>query len=707
MKAAVEHIFTGATGSISSYTSSITNIGSLLRQYSGSGATSNYISPRSTVYSSLPEVSTFTTSYPHVYKWSDRYYWIFTADVSAAAVTRRVVLYQYDKYNESVTYVGNILLNFVATLGAKTSRAIRGLVYEHTTGSVECPNTTFITGSGTQFVTEGLSVGARIGFGTTDPALVSTWYNISAIASNTALTVDLPVSLSAATPYVAEEIRVAYVCTNATPASGGLFLVKGLNYSTFQGATSISEGAATDNQRAIYFLRDNAVNNNTVAYGIGVDAEVSKTQHDCYVLNADSTTTARIYKYNLRASLAPVVNGASLSAFSFKTLAPTTTGTIQTAANGRVFTVQHGAANGVKSFWFTTTTRIYRSAITDITNSGSAHLTDAMVEVPPGSTTTYPANANLWQVDYSDSIDRLLIATAAAPFRVYISQYKTDGSQFEKSILPDYGRLKSTTTDSNVALIPSTRALAHNIWTEDGIMFTIPASVTTGINVMYVYPAFGADWTYAGATGNYVITPKMQTLNASKLYRAYVTNKHFDGDESKGTTVDAIRLYARTSGIDDNSGSWTLLNDAYDLTGISASTYIQFKIEFRTLSETCLPGKIYSVCVVYEDGSQDYHYEPSLTYSSATNRVFAWRQAQSWGSNIPNMRIRLFNVANGLLIHDDDITESAYGTWQYSTNGTVWNSWSAAQDVVGNYIRYTATTLPNNITVRALLTQGT
>jgi hypothetical protein len=59
------------------------------------------------------------------------------------------------------------------------------------------------------------------------------------------------------------------------------------------------------------------------------------------------------------------------------------------------------------------------------------------------------------------------------------------------------------------------------------------------------------------------------------------------------------------------------------------------------------------------------------------------------------------------MIHDDDITNSDYGTWEYSTDAVTWNSWSAAQDTVGNYIRYTATSLPNNITVRALLTQGT
>ena len=198
----------------------------------------------------------------------------------------------------------------------------------------------------------------------------------------------------------------------------------------------------------------------------------------------------------------------------------------------------------------------------------------------------------------------------------------------------------------------------------------------------------------------------MATLNATKLYRAYITNKENDGGDSLGSSTDSFKVYARTSGIDDNSGGWTLLNPNLDLTGLTPGTHIQFKITFETLSDLCIPTKIYSVCCVYEDGSQDYHYEQSLTYSSAQDRTFAWRQAQSWGSNIPNLRIRLYNIATGLLIHDDDITSSLLGTWQYSTNGTVWNSWDASQDVVGNYIRYTATTLPNNITVRALLTQG-
>lgn len=703
MKAAVEHIFNGPTGSISSYTSSLCSLGTLFKQYSGSY---DYVAPYATTFVSLPEISTFTTTFPHVYKWSDRYYWIFTADISTAAVTRRVVMYQYDKYTDSCSLVGSILLNFSGISGNKTSRSIRGLVYKHTTGTVEASNSTTITGTSTQFQTQRIAVGARIGFGSTDPTQITTWYNITAIASDTSLTIDQTVTVSAGTSYVIEEIRIAYICTNATAANGGLFLVKGLNPSVFVANTTISEAVSTDNVRAVYFLKDAATNNNTVAYGIGIDDEVDKTQHDCYVLNADATTTARIYKFNLRASLS-VSSGASTSAFTFRTGTATTTGTIQTAVNGKVFAVNHGIASGIKSFWFTTTTRVYRCAITDITNGGTSFLTDAMVEVPAGSSTTYPLTANMSQVDYASSIDRLIIPTAAAPFRIHITQYKTDASQFEKYIVPDLGRLKSSTTSNDVALTIAPRALTQNIWTEDGILFTIPSSVTTGINVLYIYPAFGADWTYADSTNQYVITPKLTTLNATKLYRAYITNKENDGGDSLGSSTDSFKVYARTSGIDDNSGGWTLLNPNLDLTGLTPGTHIQFKITFETLSDLCIPTKIYSLCCLYEDGSQDYHYEPSLTYSSAQDRIFAWRQAQSWGSNIPNLRIRLYNVATGLLIHDDDITSSLLGTWQYSTNGTVWNSWNASQDVVGNYIRYTATTLPNNITVRALLTQGT
>lgn len=705
MKAAIEHVFNGVTGSITSYTSSITSLGTLFRQYSGSTSDTTYVAPLATQWVSPGEISSYTTAYPHAVKFSDRYYWIFMADIATAAATRRITMFQYDRSAESLSYYGSILLNHTTFAGNKTSKSVRGILYRHTTGTVSVANSANVTGSGTAFQTERLAVGARIAFGTDNAASASTWYNITAIASDTALTIDGTVSASLSTPYIIEELRIAYLNTNATTPSGGFFIAKGLNPSVFAGNTSIADATTVDNIRATYFLRDASPTTMSASAGFGLDNEISKTEQYMYVLNAEATTTARFYKFNIRAALT-VAGGATTSAYVYRTGQATTTGTITTVANGRICTISNAPASGDKSYLFTTTTRIYRCSTGSIVDGGTSFLTDAMVEIPPGTTTTYPANATLYGVDYSDSIDRLIITTNAAPFRMYVASYKVDGlTAFEKIFAGDLARLKSSTTSANVATPLQSRAVAQTVWTEDGIMFGSATSLTAGIASLYVYP-IGADWEYASSTNQYVITPKMATLNATALYRAYVNNLEHTGTDSIGSTVDPIRLYVRTSGIDDNSGGWTLLGPSYDLTGITPGEYIQFKIEFKVISDMCLPSRVYSIACVYEDGSQDYHYEPSLTYSSAQNRVFAWRQGMSWGSNIPNLQIRLFNIATGLLVLDDDITSSASGTWEYSTNGTVWNVWSAAADTVGNYIRYTATSLPNNITVRALLTQA-
>jgi hypothetical protein len=88
------------------------------------------------------------------------------------------------------------------------------------------------------------------------------------------------------------------------------------------------------------------------------------------------------------------------------------------------------------------------------------------------------------------------------------------------------------------------------------------------------------------------------------------------------------------------------------------------------------------------------------------NRL-AFRQSTLWNTTIPNMRIRLYNAVTGALLVDDNVTSSASGSWEYSTNnGSSWSAWSNSADTVGNYIRYTANSLPASTRVRALLTQA-
>jgi len=215
-----------------------------------------------------------------------------------------------------------------------------------------------------------------------------------------------------------------------------------------------------------------------------------------------------------------------------------------------------------------------------------------------------------------------------------------------------------------------------------------------------------ADGFYASTTNQRIISPKLATTNATKLYRAYLETDEYSGSYPLGFPTESYKVYYRTSGIDDNSGSWTELPLSGNITGVSPGTHIQFMFEMDILGESCVPAKIYSIACVYEDGSQDSHYQPSLTKSSASSRIFAWKQVESWGGTIPNLQIRLYNADTGFLVLDDNVTSSSSGTFQYSTDGSTWNSWSSSADTVGNYIRYTATSLPSSITIRALLTQA-
>ena len=784
MKTAVEHVFTGVTASLSgSYDSTKTMLGTLLRQFSGSLSTEKYVSANPPVLVNLPEQSGFSFYSPHVYKWSNNIYWIFTPTNATAAVTRNIGLFEYNYSANTITWKGYITLSGTTIAGVKTIRSMRSHVTKHITGTVSTSGlSTTVTGVGTDFQTAGIAVGARIGFGTTDPTAVTTWYEITAIASDTSLTLNTAANISSGA-YVIEEIRISIACTNATLYNGGVHLIKGLNYGTFSsGGTTIVEATSTDNLRASYLLRDKANQTFTVAVatpatftavghgfvagdlvsfsttgtltgptinttfyviatgltadafqvsatlggaaiactvqsgthtvysgnlnigmGMGVDeTTISDTNVDIYFLNSDNATTVRITKFNIRAALT-VSGGISVSAFTLKTLGMTTVGTVQQVGNGRIFSVAHGAASGIKSLYFVTATRVYRSAVADITSNSSSWLSDFMLENPPGTITTNLATNAMVQVDYSSTLDRLLISTTlAGKHGTYVAKYDTASPQFEKLFGQISNRTKLTTTSAGASDGLFSPA-ALTMWTEDGMLFTIPNITTSGLNWLTVIP-IGVDAYYANNTNQKIITPKLPTLNASQLYRVYIQTDQYTGDFNLGYTPEPIRLYYRTSGIDDNSGAWTEVISG-DLSGVTPGDYIQFMIYIDILGELCIPRKVFSICLIFEDSSQDSHYEPSLTLSSAQNRIFAWSQITSWGSNIPNLRLQLFNVANGYSVLDDNVTSSSDGVWQYSTDGTNWLTWDATQDTIGNYIKYTATTLPNNITVRALLTQ--
>ncbi len=700
---AINFRFNGPTTAITTYDSTVTNLGTLIKQYSGATNEDVFAGPAKIGMARPMEQSTTIPGiYPHVIQFSDNIDWVFLADNATAAATRRIVHYEYNKQTSEFNWKGFVTLTFPAA----TNHTIRGfrVVRELYTAGTVSVSSTAVTGSGSTWSTDRMSVGSRIGFGSNNPTEISTWHEISAVGSNTGITLTSSASTYVAgTPYVIEDIMLLTTTTNATATNGGLYVTKGIRPEIFTSVgTTIPAAVSTDNIRAVYWLADAASVTNTAACGCAIQQKTSWISAHTYVLD---TATVKVFGYNYRKALT-LASGKDTTTNVIKTGNQAVTGTISQANNGRIGTLQHGPGNGIESLYFVTTTRVYRAAISGITAGSTTWQSDVMVEVPPGGINTYAATAALSSCEISDGIDRLVIAsTGAAGVRSYVTEYNTISTPFNHIFLNDDKQLDQSTADNGGVAHPSILAATMSIWSENGILYLSRVGTTAAVNQVYTLP-IGAHQTYAINDNQMLITPKFDISDSNKLYN--ITPKYLSklGTDTFSLPTEPFKMYYRTTGISDNSGGWTLLDSYGDLSAVSA-TEIQFMFIFKILGTTCVPARIMGLTLAYEDNTTDSHYQPSVGNSSISDRIFAYRQSTLWGSNIPNLRIRLYNASTGVLVLDDDILTSGYGTFEYSTDGgSNWSSWNSSQDAVGNYIRYTATSLPDGVRIRSLLTQA-
>lgn len=705
---AVEHKFTGDTVAYTSYDATKTNLGSLIQQRTGALDTDKFAGPMPIGLARPMEASTSIAAvYPHVIEVDSDTHWVFLADNATAAATRRIVKYTYTISTGVFNWDGFITLTF-PTATVHTIRGFRMTRDFYTTGTAAVSGTA-VTGSGTSWSSSRIAVGSRIGFGSTNPSSITTWYEISAVGSNTGITLTTNAGTIADGPYVIEELRAIVSTTNATLTNGGLFVAKGLREAVFTiGGTTIPAATATDNIRAVYWLADAGTVTNTIACGVALGDFDSWTEQYVYVIDG-TTTTNRVYKYNIRASLTGLASGKSTTAFTLVTGAQTPTGTCSQTNNGRIGTLSHGPGNGIQSLYFATTTRVYRAALSGITSGNVSWQSDAMVEVPPGGSATYPLTSALSSVELAGSIDRIFVmSTGTAGARSYVTKYNTNSDPFDHIFLADDKQYDQSITDSGATAHPAISASPFSVWSESGVAYLARISAAAATNQMYAVP-IGAHWTYAGGVPQQrLITPSMSTPNAAVFSKVYVNEASMAGSGTLGLSTEAYRLYYRTSGIDDDSGSWTLLGDTHDMSGIAPTTEIQFMFEFRILGTSCIPARIHSIAAIYEDNTTDSHYQPSVGQSSTTSKYFAWRFSTAFGGTVPTLRVRLYNATTGTLILDDTTTASASGTFEKSTNdGGAWGAYDTSDK--GNettYIRYTPTSFADNIKVRALLTQN-
>lgn len=701
-------------GSVTSYSDASTDydetelgLTSIIRQYNGTEGNDKFAGPLPIgIYRPITTGLAIPGIFPWSMQWSDDIDWVFMADGAAAAATRRIQMATFKRSTSEYNIVGGITVSFPA-LGNKIVRAFRMDYQTYSTGTIASADGTSIEGTSTAWADARLAVGGRIGFGSTDPTAITTWYQITAITDNDSITIGASAGVMAAgTAYVIEELRAIMGVTNSTVANGGLHIVKGLNPNIFTDpSTAVAAAVSTDNVRACYWLKDAATCTNTVTIGFGLDDKTSWTSHDIYILNTLANPVC--YKFNIRAALT-VATGASLNAFTFVTGAHgAVTGTTSQSNNCRIATASHGPGNGLKCLYFTTTTRVYRTDdVSTFYSTSTIWAGDNMPELPPGGANTFALTATMNSIDYSSTIDRFIISTSN---KQYVAKYNTDGTAFDRVFTSLNYQQNQSTADGGLAPFPQAAIAYYTCWTDGGMLYIVGIGTTAITCIAYAIP-LGADWEYSTVSGQRLIFPKYSTPGALSYIRAYANAVNVIGG-NKGTITnlgmnpDAFKVSYRTSGISDNSGLWTDLDGNGDMLNVPACDEIQFSIIFKTISMTCIPSRILSLCLVYEDNSTDSHFQPSAGKSSASTATFAWRFSTAYGSAVPRLRVRLYNAQTGAgpLVEDDSTTQS--GTWEKSTDGgTNWVAYNTT-DLANTttYIRFTPDSITNDITVKAIL----
>jgi len=594
-----------------------------------------------------------------------------------------------------------------------------------------------VTGTSTLFVTDLIAAstsvtavvgggGPRIGFGSTDPTQITSWYQIGSIASNTSLNINTsPGVIAAGTAYVIEELRFVIVTTNTTTTNGGVFLLKGASFLDFTtaGTTFPSIASAIDNQRGVYWLCDAGAGavTNTTASGCAIEAETNKQTHFAYVLNGTNTSSAIFYKYNLRANNTVAAGKMQLAGANIViTGSQAVTGTIpnQSANNGVLTTLGHGPGSGSPYIYFVTTTRLYCAAVSAITagNVTFINTTHARQEIPPGGISVFPATGNMVNVQNIDSIDRLIITTYAANacYRQYVTRYpETDTTPFDHIFGIDDKQQDQSFLSSQAVVHFNTGSQLLSADANNGVVHITRNGATAALNQLYAIP-FGAHWTYAYTTSpanhQRIITPEIDTTGCVKFDQVLVTDEKYIGSGELRLSPEPFRTYYRTSDITtDAISSWVLVGEDGDLSEVPPADSIQFMFEFCVIGMTLLPARIMAVSVTYEDDVTDSHYQLSVTLSDVSGEIFAWRFYQHFGGTVPDLYLELFNADTGASILTDTTGSPANGTWEKSINGgTSWIAYNSDDvDNTTTYIRYTPNSaLPNGVMVKAVLKQN-
>jgi hypothetical protein len=615
-------------------------------------------------------------------------YWLSDAGTTANVVTNTAscgltiqpevnkgLHYAYVPDGVGATFMKVYRYNLRATGTITAGKMLLGISY-YTTGTVGVSGTV-VTGSGTTFTLA--MVGMRIGFGSTSPASVAVWYTIDSFSSTTSITLTTSAGTITA--------GTAFVVDSADVITTGNQLVTGTVVGINNGRIGTLNHGAGAGEESLYFVTSTRIYRAALSKIFsGSLGWISDNNQEVPTGGVSSfPATGALNAIEISDSIDRlIVQTTGATAFRhYVTRYPDLTSDPFDHVFGVDDKQQDQILAGGDAYIISGTVAVSGTAVTG-TNT---FFTSAMVGFRIGFGTTDPNAVVSWfTISAFTSVTSITLSATAGVIGAG-SAYVID---WNSNTVPHFSSSSQVTS----------------LWSQNGIVHIIKHGITAALCQMYSLP-FGAHATYANTTNQRVITPIFFTTNCARFSYVAVNNVVRLGSGEMSVSPEAFKIYFRTKGIYSNSGEWTLVKKDGDLSSLAGSPRVQFMIEFDTIGLFCVPARIMSLTVVYDDTlfATDSRYQPSAGLSNVASKRFAWRFATAFGGTVPPLRVRLYNAINGDLLLDD-YSNNSKGTWEKTTDGTTWGAYDTSDKInETTYVRFTPTSLGDNIKVRAVLTQ--
>ncbi len=628
----------------------------------------------------------------HAIKYTDRYDIIVVHRYDQTGGNpRRYFAYTFDRFNWSFNYKGLINIYHGVNLGANDSDL--SLILDIYNDEICNISNGIVTLINSKFVDRKVSVGSRIGFGSTDPEKITDWYQITYIGNNNFISLDRAITGISGTniPFVVEELRIIF------HSYGNLFYIKGLSLSDFVYPNNnfiFFNSDNKDRQKSVYRLQDAAVNTlgNYTTRGFAITDKIDNNTQYLYYHRYGTNNVLEndmLYRFNLRKDLNPG-NGLDLNAFDFSTAMLRNYRYSQYGTLARAKPVSGPYKNKTCLLFKTEYEALLVSE--DSINKNTKNIEFKAPILWQGIPTYRALDVrNSQDIAYDEYLDSFIFY---------------QGNSYPVCILPNLDGTKeglyyymggsgvgqySTIGDPNYPTLPSVSGFNRTGKSINGVgyMFIFEYNSLPSPQPFNHFGVlnFGGDADSIKEYENRIICPEIETLDYIKFEKLIVNHLKKNGSENLDIELDPYNVFYRQQGIKDNSGAWIKIEWPYELSHISVKQSIQFMFNFKTWAPMLSPARIFSYSIVAEkEETLPKYFKFNSNLSSYANNIFGFEQIEICPT-LTMFKITFRRTKDNKVIFTQDSSSDKYGNFQYLSTGNVWTN-GIGPNTVGTMRRF-------------------